>query len=111
MLILGAYLKNSTFVSQSRKMRYLKLVIWIVVIAILCFTPGNELDVVKINIPYFDKMVHFAMFYILALFIRGIAQLSVKQRIRWIVFSVLYAGLIELVQFFFIPLRSGDWID
>lgn len=92
-------------------MRYLKLIIWIIIIGILCFTPGDDLKEVKINIPHFDKIVHFGMFYILSLFIRGILKLDAKQQIRWVVFAVVYAGLIEIIQYYFIPLRNGDWVD
>ena len=54
-------------------MKYYKVALWVIVIGVLCFTPGNEFREVKINIPHFDKFVHFCMFYILGLLIQSVS--------------------------------------
>lgn len=90
---------------------FYKLLIWVAVIGVLCFTPGDEFKEVKINIPHFDKVVHFGMFYVLGLFIKAI-QLKISNIIVQLTILALgYAGLIELIQQYFIPVRNGDIID
>jgi len=90
---------------------YYKLLIWFIVIGILCFTPGSEFKSVKINIQHFDKIVHFAMFYIFGLLAQSISYnpKSVKNVI--LIFAFIYAGLIEIIQSYFVPMRNGDVID
>jgi VanZ family protein len=93
---------------------YSKLPAWVIIIGILCFTPGNEFKKVHIPIPHFDKIVHFAMFFILAFFIKGQYW---KKMISWQVYkgyiflALLYGVLIEVIQYNWIYMRSGDWID
>lgn len=91
--------------------KYYKLIACWVLIAILCFTPGDEFKEVKINIPYFDKLIHFLMFYGLGLLIRAIEYKEIKSFYLIIVISVLYAGIIEIIQANYIPVRSGDFFD
>lgn len=90
---------------------YYKFLIWTIVIGVLCFTPGDEFREVKINIPHFDKIVHFGMFYILGLFIKAITLKVSNVFIQLVIVALVYAGLIEIVQHFFVPVRSGDIID
>jgi VanZ family protein len=99
---------------MKRALTHLKLVAWIIVIGILCFTPGDELNKVHINIPYFDKIVHFGMFFILASLIKGLYwknHISSKVFYYYITLAVVYGVIIEIVQALWINMRSGDFVD
>jgi len=91
---------------------YYKIIIWVIVIAFLCFTPGNDLQKIKIPIPHFDKLVHFTMFYILGLLISGKKNSLNVISILWLyILAVIYGGIIEIVQLNWIYMRSGDVVD
>jgi VanZ family protein len=93
--------------------QYCKFVLWVLVIGYLCLAPANEFKKVHIAIPYFDKVVHFGLFFILGILIRT------KQEIKFAVafyyfqvfFAALYGGLIEIAQNHLTTSRRGDWID
>ena len=92
---------------------YYKAIIWVFVIAYLCFAPADDFKKVHITIPHFDKIVHFGMFFILGLFLEAINSLN-KSKIYSIVFpliAIIYGGVIEIIQFNCIYSRSGDFID
>lgn len=69
------------------------------------------------NIPYFDKMVHFGMYFTLAAclfldFIYTSSPLSwVKKVALIVVIPSLYGGLIEILQGAYFPPRSTEWSD
>ncbi len=62
------------------------------------------------SVPYIDKLLHFSAFLILTLFM----DLSIKNPLLFnkiaIIFLILYAFLIELVQYF-LPYRSAEVFD
>ena len=62
------------------------------------------------SVPYIDKLLHFSAFLILTLFM----DLSIKKPLLFnkiaIIFLILYAFLIELVQYF-LPYRSAEVFD
>jgi VanZ family protein len=92
---------------------YYKIIGWSLVIAYLCFAPANEFKKVHISIPHFDKVVHFGMFFILAMFIGAINTKS-KNIGFWLglpLLAALYGGIIEIIQWKFIFMRNGDWFD
>ena len=50
---------------------YIKLVVWVFVIAYLCFSSGSKFDNLNIDtiipawlLPHMDKVVHFTMFFL-----------------------------------------------
>lgn len=90
--------------------RYSKVIVWSIVIGILCFIPGNELKEIEINIPHFDKIIHFGLFFILGLTIRGL-QSEKNHELVINLFMVFYAMIIEVIQHNFVPNRSGDVFD
>lgn len=100
---------------------YAKLTIWIFVIAYLCFTPGNHIGSLKISSliplwmkPYMDKIVHFTMFFILAFLIKSLRDqntISRKRYITYICIGVAYALSTEIIQHYYIYMRSGDVRD
>ena len=99
---------------MNKILTYAKLPTWVIIIGILCFTPGNEFKKVHIPIPYFDKIVHFGMFFILAFLIKGLYwknYISNRVYISYILLAALYGVIIEIVQYNWIYMRSGDWVD
>ena len=93
--------------------QYYKFGLWVFIIAYLCLAPADEFKKVHITIPYFDKMVHFGMFFILGLFIGAKKEYQLAATIySWqIYFAAIYGGLIELAQSYLTTTRKGDWID
>ena len=100
---------------------YIKLAIWVLVIAYLCFSSGTSINELKINSliplwlkPYMDKIVHFTMFFVLAFIIKSLYwQKTVDLKPYYILLTagVAYAALTEVVQHYFIATRSGDVFD
>ncbi|MDN5215297.1 VanZ family protein [Fulvivirgaceae bacterium BMA12] len=88
-------------------------------IAILTLSPARAVPDVPFwwNIPYFDKIVHAAIFAPLAfLMARGMSR-QYEHNARFgnffyitFIFSVLYGGLIEYLQNF-VPGRSSEMLD
>lgn len=100
---------------------YIKLVVWIFVIAFLCFTPGNHIDGHKLTSfiplwlkPYMDKIVHFTMFFVLAFIIKSLhCQETINRKTyhAYLCIGIAYAVATEIVQHYFIYMRSGDVLD
>lgn len=96
---------------------FLRNIIWAIVIFILCSVPGNSLPQSSmIEIPYFDKMVHFGLFFIMGIFL--IAELRYQTKlsrisIAFITFALItiYGGVIEVLQENYFTNRSGDFWD
>lgn len=98
---------------------FLPAVAWLALCTIMLAIPGNDLPSVPfINIPYFDKLVHLAMFVILvALFCWPLVRsgYSFANTKSWLVSITLYAlayGIImEFVQKYLVRNRSFDVVD
>ncbi|MFA9371692.1 MAG: VanZ family protein [Labilibaculum antarcticum] len=92
-------------------------ILWAVVIFILCSIPGNDLPKTSlIAIPYFDKIVHFGMFFVMGIFL--FAELSTQTKLKRITITgiiilliAIYGGLIEFLQQNYFINRSGDYWD
>jgi len=92
---------------------YYKFASWVLIIGLLCLAPADEFKRVHITIPYFDKVVHFGLFFVLGLLISAIKNYNYSKVSHvWLpLFSALYGGLIELAQSYFTSTRTGDSID
>lgn len=100
---------------------YTKLAIWIFVIGFLCFTPGNHIGGLKLTSfiplwlkPYMDKIVHFIMFFVLAFLIKSLhwqKTIDSKRYHIYMLSGVAYAISTEIIQHYFIYMRSGDILD
>lgn len=100
---------------------YAKLAIWIIVIGFLCFTPGNHMGGLKLASylplwikPYMDKIVHFTMFFVLAFLIKSLhwqKTIDSKTYHIYLCIGLAYAIATEIIQHFFIYMRSGDILD
>ncbi len=97
--------------------RFLRNIIWAIIIFILCALPSNRFPSSSfINIPHFDKVVHFGIFFIWGIFIFS----ELNYRFSWsrrkiaVITSTLvavYGGVIELLQHYCLVSRSGDYFD
>jgi VanZ family protein len=92
---------------------FIKPFIWLVIIAVLCLMPGNDLPRIPLsNLPQFDKLVHFMMYFILALLlVKPLRRLQLPVWVIVLVISVLIGGLIEILQYAITNLRSASWFD
>lgn len=95
------------------------ILISLVILYLCCFIPIKDIPDVSFNffIPT-DKLVHFCMYLGLSgatavNYIhgeKGIVDVR-KLLIAAFLIPVLYGGLIEILQHYFFPPRSGDWFD
>ncbi len=92
-------------------MRYYRLILWSIVVAILCFTPATKIPEVKFQIPYLDKYIHFLMFFVLAFFLEGLCLHVRRKKLNFYAIAIVYAFLIELIQLLYVAGRNGDWKD
>ncbi|MCM1034262.1 MAG: VanZ family protein [Paludibacter sp.] len=67
------------------------------------------------NIPHLDKVVHFGMYLVLAACLTQALVRTKHQGITLYVTALLspiiYGGMIELLQEYYFPPRTGDWWD
>ena len=69
-----------------------------------------EIQSNKIEIPYFDKFLHFSIFLFLAWLMDRSTEESIFHNKSYIYFLIVYAVGIEVMQFF-IPYRSAEFYD
>ena len=84
-----------------------RLVFLLLVLSIsyAAFSPQGD-----ISIPYIDKIFHFSAFLILSLFLDLSIEKTLLSSKAALIFLVLYALSIELVQYF-LPYRSAEVFD
>lgn len=90
-------------------------IIWAEIILFLCAIPSDSLPDPKLNIPHLDKVIHFGMFFIMAIFLCSELRYQTRLSLRAIYsiavgFSFVYGGLIEILQANYF-LRGGEWGD
>ena len=90
-------------------------IIWAGVIFFLCAIPSDSIPDPKLNIPQLDKVVHFGMFFIMAIFLCSELRYQTRLSLRAVYsiaigFSFVYGGLIEILQFNYFH-RGGEWWD
>ncbi|MCT4582003.1 MAG: VanZ family protein [Flavobacteriales bacterium] len=86
---------------------------------ILCSIPGQEFpDASFIDIPHFDKIVHFGLYFILSLVtIKGFylqSSSTLLQQFPYLItliYGTVLGLILELIQHHYIPFRSGDPLD
>lgn len=94
-------------------------ILWALFILIMCSVKiGNNIAHEPLFFPGFDKLVHSGFFFVLVIFwCNGIIRqqktrlISYKSAAIISVFSILFGGLIELLQLTFFTWRSGEWPD
>lgn len=72
----------------------------------------------RLHVPTFtgaDKSAHFLMYVVLgAVWIWELLQTYNIKNKRWFwacLYPILYGGMIELLQEYYFPPRTGDWVD
>src|SRR4051794_9857636 len=98
---------------------FLPATVWLVTSIFLLAIPGNDLPHSRFfDIPFFDKFVHFGMFFLLtALFSYPFFYLDTDESIvkvwfyRIAVYVIAYGILMEFVQKFLANGRSFDLAD
>jgi VanZ family protein len=99
--------------------KHWKSLVWAVIVFIVCSVPGNQVpDVPLINIPHLDKIVHFILFFVLALvllFELNKIRLERKPLLNAYLWSALvsigYGVLIEALQHYVFVSRSASFWD
>lgn len=79
---------------------YWRLLIWFIIMCYLLFMPASQLPTEPfLKIPYFDKIVHFSMFFILCLlFFRPVKYHSRNFYVWTPLLTLLFAAVLESVQ-------------
>jgi len=97
---------------------FVPAVIWLIISIILLTLPANDLPHSSVfDLPYFDKVVHLGMFFLLTtLFCLPFSKMSVKESAaamfnKIAIYVILYGILMEFVQRFFTVGRSFDIVD
>jgi VanZ family protein len=89
---------------------------WAVFISLLCLTPGKSMP----GEPFisFDKLAHAIVFGLLSFWLTvGLRKQTLFRKHRifapWLalLYSILYGGVLELFQEFFLTDRHADWND
>jgi VanZ family protein len=88
--------------------KYLYSIVIAAVIFYLSTATGKALPQMP-PVPYLDKVVHIIMYMVLA----GALVIEIKKKNFFIsiILPILYGGLLELLQEYFFPPRTGDWWD
>jgi len=101
-----------------KKSYWLLVTVWAAIILVLCGMPPQDVDKVKFfDLPYMDKIVHFALYFVLAMLVMAVLTLNSHLKTsRWtyiitITICLLYGWLIEVLQRAFFPGRSFEWLD
>lgn len=92
--------------------RYWKTILCAAAIAVLSLAPLSAPS--KLQVPHADKWVHAAMYAALAVatFLDMKKRFSLtKITIFLLILPIFYGGLIEILQEFCTPSRSGSWGD
>lgn len=103
--------KTIKFLSKNRNS-----ILWGLVIFILCTMPPSGFP--KVTVSGLDKLVHFGLFAVLTLLVisenntlRVLGNVSQKTRLVGIAVSIVYGGLVELLQLKVFTYRGADWFD
>ena len=100
-------------------LKYWKSIVWTAIIILATTLPSNSIPKSSLlEIPHFDKIVHFGLFFVLAMFIiseqntlRLQGGLTRKAIILALSFTIAYGLIIEFLQYFLLPSRSGGLFD
>ena len=101
------------------KYTYIPIIISLIIFYLCCLIAPN--DVPDVEIKFFiptDKVVHFLMYFGLSgatainyLYLNNWEIKKYKLLIGAFAIPIIYRGLIELLQYYYFPPRSGDWFD
>lgn len=91
-------------------------ILWGLVIFILCTMPPSGFP--RVSVSGMDKLVHFGLFFVLTLLVisenntlRLSGSVLQKTRLIGMVASIIYGGMVELLQLKVFTYRGADWFD
>ncbi|MFW5755343.1 MAG: VanZ family protein [Tangfeifania sp.] len=92
---------------------FLKPIIWLALICYGLFIPANELPAKPfLNIPHFDKIVHFGLFFVFCLLLfRPFRRLKLNPWISAPAVSLFLAAVLEIMQQTISSSRSSNLYD
>ena len=92
---------------------FLKPILWLSLICYGLYLPAEDLPVKPfLQIPHFDKMVHFVLFFILCLFLfRPFKRLNLKHYYWAPAIAIFLGALLESTQRILTISRSSDIFD
>lgn len=101
--------------NRKTKVLLLRNIVWALVIFVLCVMPAEDIPDPHLHIPHLDKLVHFGMFFIMAVLLCNELEYQTRMTMRKIYLTtvcitLIYGGVIELLQEHFFN-RSGDVVD
>ena len=96
-----------------KKSLFLKPVAWLAFICYGLFLPAKDLPMKSfLKIPYFDKMVHFTLFFIFCLLLFRPFKLLKTKYLIWAPLTALILGaILESIQRSISHTRSSDIMD
>ncbi len=92
---------------------FIKPIIWLLLICYGLFLPAKDLPVKPLlEIPHFDKIVHFGLFFVFSLLLfRPFKKLG-KRHMFWAPFSaIILSGFLESIQHTISGTRSSNIYD
>ncbi|OFX37180.1 MAG: hypothetical protein A2X08_06275 [Bacteroidetes bacterium GWA2_32_17] len=96
---------------------FIKAIIWAILIFIGSYISGNSLNEIKfINIPGFDKIIHFTWYFVLTLFVlagtdKWLGKIKFISFLIIVLMCVSYGALMEYLQGTLFVARSMDIFD
>ena len=97
---------------------HLPWIIWVLIISVLSFIPGNQLPEIEWEIISIDTVVHFGMYLMLSILLafgfilKNILNLSkLKMYLILVLVGIAFGTFVELVQGSFIYRRYFDLLD
>jgi VanZ family protein len=98
---------------------FLPAITWFIISVVLLVIPGNDLPHSKFfDIPYFDKYIHFTMFFLLTtlfcyplLGFNAVDSIVRSWFLRIAMYVILYGIAMEFVQKYLVKGRSFDVVD
>jgi glycopeptide antibiotics resistance protein len=90
-----------------------KPLLWLAIICYALFIPAEDLAIKPfLNIPHFDKMVHFVLFFVFCLFLlRPFKRLQLTYYLLAPLISISLSGLLEFSQHTLSNSRNTDIKD
>ena len=98
---------------------YWKSILSVIIIVYLSFAPPSDFrEMPKVNIPFFDKIVHVALYVFLTIVLifdfRSHNKFSKNNSIyivQCILFPIIMGGCIEIAQGKWFYPRTAEWVD
>ena len=106
--------RNNTFLNKISY--YTPAVCWGIFISVGTLSPEDEIPVFLISLN--DKLIHATIYFLASgLIFLGYVRYNLKNQIPLgflicvLLLCILYGGLIEILQYYLVPGRTGDWND